>query len=212
MIKIIVTDDHPFIREGIKQIVARDKGGIEVVGEASNGADLLKLLESETPDLIILDISMPVKNGLDTLKELKTFYNRIPVLILSMHPEERYAVRAFKGGASGYLLKNSIIDELINAIRMIVDQQKRYVSQSVADQLVRQLDSSYHSKIHDSLTDREYQVLCMIASGRKIRDIADELSLSDQTIHTYRSRLKEKLNLSSNVEFTLYAVQNNLID
>jgi two-component system, NarL family, invasion response regulator UvrY len=212
MIKIIVTDDHPLIREGLKQIVAQDKSGIKVIGEASSGSALIKLLGKEHPDLVILDIAMPDKNGLDTLKEVKSYFPHVPVLILSMHPEDRFAIRAIKAGASGYLTKNSISEELVNAIRMIVDQKRRYISPVVAEQLALQMDSSNKSRMHESLSDREYQILCMIASGKKIKEIADELTLSVQTIHTYRSRLKEKMNLKSNVEFTRYAIQNNLID
>ncbi len=212
MIKIIVTDDHPFIREGLKKIISQGYAGIKVIGETSSGADLMKMLEKILPDLVILDISMPDKNGLDVLKEVKTYYPRVPVLILSMHPEERFAIRVLKAGASGYLAKNSGSEELIKAIRMIVEQKKRYISPLVAEQLAQMMDSSNKSNMHEMLSDREYQVLCMIASGKETKDIASELSLSVQTIHTYRSRLKEKMKLKSNVEITRYAIQNNLID
>jgi two-component system, NarL family, invasion response regulator UvrY len=211
-IKVVITDDHPLVREGIKKVITQGTMDISIQGEASTGADLMKMIENELPDVVILDISMPDKNGLDVLKTIKTMHPMLPVLILSMHPEDRFATRAIKAGASGYLTKSSISEELILAIRTVVLQKKRYISAAVAEQLALQMDNSIKSHPHESLSDREYQILCMIASGKKIKEIADELSLSVQTIHTYRSRLKEKMNLNSNVEFARYAIQYNLID
>jgi two-component system, NarL family, invasion response regulator UvrY len=211
-IKIIITDDHPLVREGIKKVITQGTMDINITGEASTGAELMNMLNEDLPDIVILDIAMPDKNGLDILKTIKAMYPKLPILILSMHPEDRFATRAIKAGASGYLTKSSISEDLILAIRTVVLQKKRYISPAVAEQLALQMDNSIKNHPHESLSDREYQILCMIASGKKIKEIADELSLSVQTIHTYRSRLKDKMNLKSNVEFARYAIQYNLID
>lgn len=212
IIKVIVTDDHSLVREGLKKIVSQGSIDIRVVNETSTAAELLELLSRELPDIVILDITLPGRNGLDVLKEIKDLYPKLPVLILSMHPEDRFATRAIKAGAAGYLTKSGIADELIKAIRVIVTQNKRYISPLVAEQLAQQMDMNSEKLLHEKLSDREYQVLCMIASGKKISKIAEELSLSVQTIHTYRSRIKEKMNMNSNVELTRYAIQNELID
>lgn len=212
MIEVIIADDHPLVKEGIKKVVKKGTIDIKVVAEASNGNELLEVLQKNLPDIVILDIAMPGKSGLDVLKDIKDRYPNLPVLILSMHPEDRFAIRALKSGADGYLTKTSISDELINAIRRIVSKKKRYISPTVAEQLATQIDSSKSPTPHEDLSDREFQILCMIASGKTVSDIAEELSLSVQTIHTYRSRVKEKMNLKSNVEITRYAIQNGLID
>lgn len=212
MIKVIITDDHPLVREGLKKVVEQGNIDIEVVKEASTAAELLNILSRELPDIVVLDIAMPGRSGLDVLKDIKERYPKLPVLILSMHPEDRFATRAIKSGASGYLTKTGISDELVTAIRVIVTQKKRYISPSVAEQLAQQMDNSSEKPLHETLSDREYQILCMIASGKKISKIAEELSLSVQTIHTYRARLKEKMNLKTNVELTRYALENQLVD
>lgn len=212
MIKVMITDDHQLVREGLKRIVKEDTSDIKVVQEASNAAELLQALSKELPDIVILDIAMPGRGGLDVLKDIKEFYPKLPVLILSMHPEDRFAIRAIKAGASGYLTKTSIADELVKAIRVIVTRKKRYISANVAEQLAEQMDRNFEKNKHETLSDREYQILCMIASGKKSSAIAEELSLSVQTIHTYRARLKQKMNISSVVDLTRYALQHNLID
>lgn len=212
MIEVIIADDHPLVREGLKKVVKKGTIDIKVVAEASHGNELLDLLRENLPDLVILDIAMPGKSGIEVLKDLKDRYPNLPVLILSMHPEDRFAIRALKSGANGYLTKSSISDELINAIRRIVTQKKRYISSAVAEQLATRVDANKSPAPHEDLSDREFQILCMIASGKKVSHIAKELSLSVQTIHTYRSRVKKKMNLKSNVEITRYAIQNNLID
>lgn len=211
MINVIVADDHPLVREGLKKVVEKGTIDIKIMHEASNGHELLEALKEKRPDIIILDIAMPGRSGLDILKDIKGRYAHIPVLILSMHPEDRFAIRALKSGAAGYLTKSSISDELVKAIRRVVNG-KRYISASVAEKLAQQVDMNSKESLHETLSDREYQVLCMIASGKKVGDIAKELSLSTQTVHTYRARVKEKMNLKSNVELTRYAIQNNLID
>jgi DNA-binding NarL/FixJ family response regulator len=155
---------------------------------------------------------MPGKTGLDIIKDLKQTHPNLPILILSMHPEERFAVRVLKAGASGYINKNSVNEELTKAIRVVVTEKRRFISQAVGDQLADFVLSDEHPTLHESLSDREYQVLCMIATGKKIGAIAEELSLSAQTIHTYRARLKEKMNMKSNAEMIRYAIDQNLVD
>lgn len=212
MIKVIITDDHQLVREGLKKVVSQESIDIKVIKEATTAAELLNMLSVELPDIVILDIAMPGRSGLDVLKDIKDLYPKLPVLILSMHPEDRFATRAIKAGAAGYLTKTGISDELVKAIRVIVTQNKRYISPAVADQLAQQMDMNNDKPPHENLSDREYQILCMIAAGKKISIIAEELSLSIQTIHTYRARVKEKMNLKSNVELTRYAIKNGLID
>lgn len=211
MIKIVIADDHPFIREGIKKVMD-GKMDLEIIGEAENGNELLAILEEETPNILILDITMPGTSGLELLKQLNSLYPNLPVLVLSIHSEERFAIRALKAGAYGYLTKTSISDELIKAIRKIVTENRKYITPEVAEQLASQVDMNKEGALHEDLSDREFEVLCMIASGKDVNEIADELSLSPQTIHTYRTRIKEKMNISSNVEMTRYAIENNLIE
>jgi DNA-binding NarL/FixJ family response regulator len=211
IIKIIIADDHALIREGLAKVVKRTND-IKIIDEVSNGLELMDVLNKELPDILILDITMPEKSGLDALKDIKEIYPELPVLILSMHPEDRFAIRALKSGAAGYLTKASMSDELLKAIRKIVIEKKRYISSEVAEQLAEQVDINSEKPLHKLLSDREYQVICMIAAGKKMKEIADELSLSLQTVHTYRTRIKEKMNLKSNVEMTRYAIENNLID
>jgi len=212
MIEIIVADDHPLLREGIKKILKEQTNDIRIVKEASNAGEILDHLNKSLPDLVILDITMPRKSGLDLLKELKDLYPEMPVLILSMHPEDRFAIRAIKAGAWGYLNKSSIGEELVKAIRFIVTQKRRYINSSVAQELAMQIGAPNHDVPHDALSDREYQVFHMIVSGKKISEIAESLSLSVQTVHTYKTRLKKKMNITSNAELARYAVQHNLID
>ncbi|PAU94389.1 DNA-binding response regulator [Aliifodinibius salipaludis] len=155
---------------------------------------------------------MPGNSGLELFKQIHNFYPDLPVLLLSVHSEERFAIRALKAGAYGYLNKASISDELIKAIRKIVTENRKYITPEVAEQLASQVDMDKEGALHEQLSDREFEVLCMIATGKEVNDIAEELSLSPQTIHTYRARIKEKINISSNVEMTRYAIENNLIE
>lgn len=214
MIKVFIADDHPLVREGLKKVVDQSTIDIKVLGEASDAYELMEKLRksNSTPDIVVLDITMPGKSGLDVLKEIKEFYPDLPVLMLSIHPEDRFAIRSLKAGASGYLTKSSISEQLVKAIRKIVTQKKKYISQNVAEQLASRVDQMNDKPLHESLSDREYQIMCLIASGKKVNEIADELSLSIQTVHTYRARIKEKMGLQSNVEFTRYALEQNLID
>jgi DNA-binding NarL/FixJ family response regulator len=211
MIKVVIADDHPLIREGIKKVV-NGEIDLEIIGEAENGGELLTILEEKKPNIVVLDITMPGKSGLELLKQLNYLYPNLPVLVLSIHSEERFALRALKAGAYGYLTKTSISEELIKAIRKITKEKRRYITPKVAEQLASQVDISKEGPLHEKLSDREFEVLRLIALGKDVNVIADELSLSPQTIHTYRKRIKEKMNISSNVEMTRYAIDNNLIE
>src|SRR5690625_2912975 len=167
MIKVMITDDHQLVREGLKKILEEDTIDIKVDQEASSAAEALQKISESLPDIMILDIGMPGRNGLDVLKDIKELYPRLPVLVLSMHPEDRFAIRAIKAGASGYLTKASVADELVNAIRIIVSQNKKFISPQVAEQLAQQIDGSSEKALHETLSDREYQILCMILSVGK---------------------------------------------
>ncbi len=210
MIKILIADDHAIVREGLKQILL-ESPDLVVVAEASTGQEVLDKVAKNDLDLVVLDISMPGRGGMDILKEIKSLKPKLPVLILSMYPEEQYAVRVLKSGASGYLTKESAPIELVKAIRQI-SQGKKYISPSLAEKLAVDLEVSPDKPPHETLSDREYQVMCMIASGKTLKEIADGLSLSIKTISTYRSRILEKMNMRTNAELTHYAVKNRLVD
>jgi DNA-binding NarL/FixJ family response regulator len=209
-IKIIIADDHAIVREGLKQIVTEEKDML-VCGEAEDAASLMELLRKETWSLVILDINMPGKSGLEALKEIKQFYPELPVLILSMFSEDQYGLRAIKAGASGYLKKVSAPTELVVAIRKIVSGRK-YINNSLAEKLAENLGNEKNNFLHNKLSDREYQIMCNIALGKSADEIAEELSLSINTIYTYRNRIFEKMSMKSNVELTQYAIQNKLIE
>lgn len=208
-INILIADDHPIVREGLKQIIS-ETSDMTVADEAGNGREALDLVRKKEYDLLLLDISMPGRNGLEILKELKSEYPKFPVLILSIYPEEQYAVRAFRAGASGYLTKASAPNELISAIRKIVNGG-RYVSESLAEKLTYYLDEDSLRPPHDLLTDREYQVMLMLGSGKTVKEIAEELFLSVKTISTYRTHILEKMKMKNNAEVTLYVVKNKLV-
>ncbi|MBN8586457.1 MAG: response regulator transcription factor [Ignavibacteria bacterium] len=210
IIRIIIADDHSFLREGIKKTI-QDEIDMKIVGEASNANDALNIIRELEPDVAIMDISMPGKSGLDVLKDLKAMKKKYRILILSMHPEDRFAIRALKAGAAGYLTKESAPDELVKAIRTVLTGRK-YVSKALAEKLADILSDDMDKMPHEQLSDREYDVFIKIASGKKAIDIAGELSISVHTVNTYRARILEKLSMSSNVELTQYAMHNNLID
>jgi DNA-binding NarL/FixJ family response regulator len=210
MINIAIADDHPLVRDGIKKKLSSEID-FKLVGEASNSSETMEMLEKGLPDILILDLTMPGNSGLDLIKDLIYRYSNLSILVLSIHPPERFAVRSLKAGASGYLCKSSITDELLTAIRKIVIQKRQYITPEVAEQLAAQINSKDGQSMHNSLSDREFEVLCMIASGKNVSVIADKLSLSPHTIHTYRSRIKKKMNVNSNVDMTRYALENDLI-
>jgi DNA-binding NarL/FixJ family response regulator len=210
MINILIADDHAIVRKGLKQILA-ETSDMVVTGEASNGYEVLEKVRNGHFDVLLLDISMPGRSGLDILKELKAERPKLPVLVLSMYPEEQYAIRVLKAGASGYLTKESAPDELVVAMRKVA-QGKKYVSPSLAEKLAFDLEMDTTKPLHEMLSDREYQVLCMIASGKTVGEIAENLSLSAKTISTYRARILDKMNMKNNAELTHYAIQNKLVD
>ena len=209
MIRIFIADDHTIVREGLKQIVA-DSPDIFVVGEASHGDEVLPNTLENDYDAIVLDITMPGKSGLELLRELKICRPKLPVLILSIHPEEQYALRVLKAGASGYLTKTCVPDELITALRTI-SQGGKYITMSLAERLACRPELGLRLP-HEYLSDREHQVMCMIASGKTLSEIALDLSLSVKTVSTHRQRLLNKMGMKTNAQLVQYALQNQLLD
>lgn len=209
-IDIIIADDHAIVREGLKQILA-DTRDIVVRGEADCGLAAIKLCREHEFNVLLLDISLPDKSGIEVLKQIKKENPNISVVMLSMHPEDQYAIRALKAGASGYLNKQSAPKELVNAIRQ-VSAGLKYINASVAQELANHIDEEHQVSLHETLSDREYQTMTMIASGKAVSDIAKELSLSVKTISEYRSRVLLKMKLKNNAELTHYAIKNQLIE
>jgi len=208
--KILVADDHSVVRKGLIQII-KEMPEVAEVYEAENGAQVLEKIGSEEYDLIVLDISMPDKSGLDILQELKISHPDLHILILSTYPEDLYAIRALKAGASGYLNKNTAPKELGIAIRKVALGGK-YISRTLAEKLAFNLGDDADKLPHERLSEREFQVLCLIASGKTLSQIAEVLFLSSKTVSTYRARILEKMNLDSNSSIINYAIKNNLID
>lgn len=208
MIRILIADDHPVVREGFKQIISK-ADDLKVVDEALTGFEVLEKISKENYDVVVLDLSMPGKDGLEVLKDLKNLKPNLQVLILSMHPEDQAAMRTFKSGASGYLNKESAPGELVNAIRKIHSGGK-YISAAMAEKLVSVFDKNEETP-HESLSDREFQVLRFIASGKDVDEIAEELFISVKTVRTYRDRILEKLSLKNNVEIAHYAIKHKLV-
>lgn len=209
-IKVLIADDHAIVREGLKQILAETKD-ISVAGEAENGLDAIKLVRQGKGSVLLLDISMPDRNGIEVLKQVRKEFPGIAVLILTMHREDQYAIRSLKAGAAGYLNKQSAPAELVNAIRQVAAGRK-YVSPTLAQELANQINEERDIPPHETLSDREFQTLTMIASGKTVSDIARELVLSVKTISMYRSRLLQKMKLRHNAELTHYAIKNRLVD
>jgi len=211
MLKIIIADDHAIVRRGLKHIVLEEQDDAHVC-EAADSNAVLNLLRAEPFDVVVLDITMPGRDGLELLKELKRDAPQMPVLMLSMHPEERFAVRALKAGASGYLTKESAPDELCIAIRKVLRGGK-YITPSLAELLAESVvKPDQDSPASDMLSDREYQVLRLIASGKTVSQVATELMLSVNTISTYRTRILEKMNMKTNAELTRYAIERGVVD
>jgi len=209
-IKVLVADDHPIVRRGVKQII-EESSDMVVSGEASSGSEVLDRVAESDYDVLLLDISLPGRSGLDILKQVKSMKPTLPVLVLSIYPEDQYAIRALKSGASGYLTKGRAPEELKEAVRKISKGHK-YITSSLAEKLADRLSGGMGELPHETLSDREYQVMCMIASGKMVSRIAEELSLSVKTISTHRSRLLKKMALKNNAELTRYAIEHNLLD
>lgn len=210
MIKILIADDHAIVRKGLKQILA-ETHDMAVAGEAGNGPDLMDKVRTGDWDVVILDISMPGRGGLEILKQLKSERPRIHVLVLTMHPEDQYAIRVFKAGASGYLTKESAPEQLVAAIRKVARGGK-YVSPHLAEKLAYDLEIGSEKPPHETLSDREYQVMQMIASGKTVGNMAEELSLSVKTISTYRARILKKMKMKNNAELTHYVIRKKLVN
>lgn len=210
LIKVLVADDHPLLRSGLKYVLDQEPD-FGSPGEAENSEQVLTRLEEQSWDAVVLDIGMPGRNGLETLSEIRKRRPRLPVLILSMHSEEQFAIRAIKAGASGYLTKNNAATELVPAIRRIL-AGKKYVSPALAEVLAHMIESGEERPPHEILSDREYHVVCGIASGKRVSQIAAETSLSVKTISTYRARALEKMKMRTNAELTRYAIRNGLVD
>lgn len=209
-IRILIADDHAIVREGLKQILADTKDMV-VAGDAENGGEAIKLVRKSDGDVLLLDISMPDRSGIEVLKQVKKESPKIAVLMLSMHREDQYAIRSLKAGAAGYLNKQSAPEQLVEAIRQVAAGRK-YISPALAQELANQVGDGREVPLHDTLSDREYQTLVMISSGKTVGDIAAELSLSVKTISMYRSRLLQKMKLRHNAELTHYAIKNHLVE
>jgi len=209
MIRILIADDHAVVRKGLKQILLDDFPSCEIE-EVSNTEELiLKVMKSKF-DVVISDLSMPGRSGMEALQHIKQHYPKLPVLILSMHAEEHYALRVLKAGASGYLGKDSASTELVKAVNRVL-LGKKYITSTIAEKLASSLDRDSDKLLHEYLSDREFEVLKMLANGKSVSDIAELLSLSITTVSTYRARIMAKMNLKTNADLTLYAVQHKLI-
>jgi two-component system invasion response regulator UvrY len=207
MIKVLIVDDHAVVRRGLRQILA-DERDIEVL-ETADPREVMPMLKTSPVDLLILDLDLPEKNGLDLLKDVKRMYRRLPVLILSVYPEEQFAVRVLKAGASGFISKDAAPEDLVNAIRKIL-RGKKHVSERVAEIWLGQIDESIGAQLHEKLSDREFQILCLLGKGKNVKSIAEDLSVSPPTVSTHRARILEKMGMKTTAELIHYAVKNGL--
>lgn len=209
MIRVLIVDDHAILRSGLKTLLT-DRFPGAAFGEAADARQAMEQIQKKEWDVALLDITLPGKNGLDLLKDLKVARPKLPVLFLSAHPEDQFAVRALKAGAAGYMTKESAPEELVKAVRKIL-AGGRYVSSTLAEKLASTVGADATRTPHETLSDREYEVMCRIASGKTVTEIAGELSLSAKTISTYRARILEKLGVKNSAEITRYAIQNGLV-
>lgn len=211
MIRVLIGDDHALIREGFKKILKMETD-IDVSGEAANAAEVLSLVEQHAFDVVVLDISMPGRSGIEIISDIKRLNPKLAVLILSMHPEQRFAIRSLKAGADGYITKDSAMEELVKAIRKVVDGRK-YISQELAEEIAMDIGGLRSEKLlHERLSEREYEVFILLGSGKNVSDIAKQLSLSISTVNTYRYRIMDKMHIRSNADLIRYAVKNDLVD
>jgi two-component system, NarL family, invasion response regulator UvrY len=209
MLKILIADDHTVVRKGLKQILLDEFPGA-IIEEVADGGELIKKVMIGKWDVVVSDLSMPGRSGLDALQQIKLSLPDLPVLILSIHPEEQYALRALKSGASGYLSKDTAPDELVKAVQKVL-LGKKYISQAIAEKLANTFSSDASMQPHETLSDREFDVMKFLANGKSVSEIADMLSLSVTTVSTYRARIMTKMNLKSNSDLTKYAIENNLL-
>lgn len=210
MIKVFIVDDHEIIRQGLKMIL-KEESDIQVVGEASNGEEALAKIKQTECHIMLLDMNMPGKNGIELLSDIKSLKPKMHILVLSIHPEDKFALRTLKSGASGYLCKDTALEELVIAIRKI-NARGRYISANLAEQLAFNIIPDSETPAYESLSNREREILIKLAKGEKVREISAELGLSISTVFTYRLRIFEKLHVSNNVELTHYAIDNKLVD
>lgn len=209
MANVLIADDHALLRNGLKQLLA-DERSIRQIGEAASGRDTLHQLQQSQWDLLILDINMPDRSGLDILRQVRATHPETRVLVLSGFPEKQYAVNVLRAGASGYVNKEMAPEELLTAVRSVI-QGRRYVSPALAELLVSELDADQDKPMHARLSEREFQIFCKLAAGQAVSEIADELCISVKTVSTYRSRILEKMNFSTNADITTYALRNGII-
>lgn len=210
MIKILLADDHPIIIKGLKQII-EEEDDMKVTGEARNGNEALDLMRKNDYDIAILDITMPKKTGVEVIEEMKYLKKKIPVLVLSVHPEDQFAMRVLKTGAKGYMTKESAPENIVDAIKKIINGGK-YISPTLAEKILSDINSDRDEAPHETLSNREFQIIVMIASGKTLKEIAEELNLNIKTISTYRQRILEKMNMTSNAELTRYVLDNKLMN
>ncbi|KUG26772.1 dna-binding response regulator, luxr family [hydrocarbon metagenome] len=207
--RIILVDDHELIREGLKKVIAKESD-IEVIGEAQNAEEMFELLSKNEIDIVVLDITLPGRSGLDLISEIKTHYPEVKVLILSMHPEDRFAVRALRAGAYGFITKGTASKILIEALRKIADGRK-FITPTLAEHLALELDVDHNKPLHENLSNREFEVMRLIAEGKSVSEIAEMLFISVNTVTSYRARIMEKMKMKTNAEIIRYAIEQNLI-
>jgi two-component system invasion response regulator UvrY len=210
MVRVLIADDHPIVRGGLKELLVRQLETV-VCGEASNADETLAQVHRQPWDVLILDITMPGRSGFDILSDVRQVQPKLPILVLSVHPEEQYAKRAIKAGARGYLKKESAPEELIEAVRKLL-AGRRYISASLAERFAEDLHEGADRPAHDALSAREFEILVMIGSGKTVTQIAEELHLSAATVSTYRTRVLEKMNMATTAELMRYAFRNHLVD
>jgi two-component system, NarL family, invasion response regulator UvrY len=210
MIRVLIADDHAIVRKGLKQIVS-ETSDVEIVAEAEDYAEIMRKLRALSVDVLVLDIGLPVKNGIEILKIVKKEMPRVQVLVLTMYPESQYALRSMRAGASGYLTKDSVPDRLVEAIRRIADG-KKYITPELGETLAQFVDQDADQLSHERLSDREFETLCLIASGKALSEIAEELKLSPKTVSVYRARVLEKMQLKNNAELTHYSLKHKLVE
>lgn len=210
MIKILIVDDHAIVREGLNRIIQSEQD-MRVAGMAKDGSEVIRLMLENEIDVIVLDISMPGKSGLDLIKDVKQVQPLVKILMLSMYPEERFAMRSIKAGASGYLTKEMAPEEIVNAIRTIHSGRK-YITSALADMIADELQNPSEKVPHELLSDREFEVLCMLAVGKPVVEIATILSLSESTVSTYRMRILQKMGLKTNSDLIHYGIEHGLVD
>jgi len=210
MIKVFIVDDHEIIRQGLKMIL-KEAPDLMVVGEAQDGTEAMRKIKNTEIDIVLLDMNMPGRSGIELIGDIKSLKPKIHILVLSIHPEDKFALRTLKAGASGYLCKDTALEELVIAIRKI-HTKGRYISTTLAEQLAFDIIPEVETPLHNQLSTRENEILVKIASGMKVKDIANELGLSISTVFTYRLRIFDKLNIKNNVELTHYAIENKLVE